>query len=141
MNTYTILKAKHEKEFNDFPMMFAFSNQQFGEGMKKLELEPSDTDKIYKFGGSGGYYKRTDSERLSTMLNSHDAEMKEAMNDEQFIFDMFDYELANHEYNYTYDVSDTLSALGLTMDEVNNNPKLLEGLKKAKASQFEKDKE
>jgi hypothetical protein len=48
-----------------------------------------------------------------------------------FIFQMFNYELSNHEYCISGDVSNTLEALGFTFDEVNADKRLLHGLKKA----------
>ena len=140
MNAYKVLKEKHQNEFNEFPMMFAFSNAQFAEGMKKLGLKPNDTDKIYSFGG-GGYYRKTDSAALKEILLKHAKEMQEAMeNDligEGFIFDMFNYELANHEYVITYEIEDTLDALGLTFEQVKVSPSLERGLKLAMEAQVE----
>jgi hypothetical protein len=52
-----------------------------------------------------------------------------------FAFDMFDYELASHEYCITWEVEDTLRALGLTIDEVNASEKLRYSLKKARRAQ------
>ena len=52
------------------------------------------------------------------------------MNDltgEGYIKDMFEYELANHEYGYTYDLEDTLNAIGLSMEEINNDERLKHG--------------
>ena len=45
---------------------------------------------------------------------------------------MFLSELANHEYCITYDLEDTLNALGFTIEEINADKRLLHGLKKAK---------
>lgn len=141
MNNYLTLKDTHRKEFEAFPMAFAFSDKQFEEGMKSLGLTPDDTDKIYKMGGTGGFYRRTDAKTLHGMLIRHDREMKEAIasdvTGEGFIFEMFNYELGNHEYSYTGNVSDTLAALGLTMEEVGANPALTTGLEKAKQAQYE----
>lgn len=132
MNTYKLMKEKHQKDINEFPMFFAFSNKQFNEGMKKLCLEPSETDKIYKFGNTGGFYRKSDAPALHEMLNRHDKEMKEAIaNDENFIYSMFYSELTNHEYTYTHDVSDTLDALGLSLDEIKSDKRLSSALKKA----------
>jgi len=136
INTYLALKEKHAKEVNDFPMFFAFSNDQFAEGMQKIGLNPSETDKIYS-AGAGGYYKKTDAEKLHAMFKTHDDEMKQARTNEEFIFHMFDYELGNHEYTYTGEVDQTLDALGLTMEEINNNELLSNGLKKAKKAQWD----
>ncbi len=138
-NKYLKLKEKQQEEVNVFPMAFAFSNKQFEEAMKELGLEVTDTDKIYKLGSTGGIYRRTDAKQLHEMLNRHDKEMKEAIaadtTGEGFIFEMFDYELANHEYCITWDVKPTLDAVGLTEDDINSNPLLFKGLNKACKSQ------
>lgn len=58
-----------------------------------------------------------------------------------YIYDMFFNELGNHEYNYTRDVSVTLAAVGLSMEDINKDKKLLYGLNKAINDQrdFESD--
>lgn len=133
-NSYLELKERHQQEVNDFPMAFAFSDKQFEEGMKKLGLDPSDTDKVYSLGG-GGFYRKVDAESLHEMFERHEKQMQQAINDDEtgngFIYDMFDYELGNHEYGYTRDVSETLSALGLTLEDVNSDERLISGLRKA----------
>lgn len=138
-NKYLEMKAKHEQEVNNFPMFFAFSQKQFDEGMKKLGLDPSETDKIYKLGGTGGYYRKSDSEALGEMFLRHSQEELDAIaadkTGEGFIYDMFNYELANHEYGYTRDPESTLDALGMTMEQIEANPALLAGWKKAEKNQ------
>ena len=44
---------------------------------------------------------------------------------------MFLCELANHEYNYTEDVEETLDALGYTWEQIMADKRLLHGLKMA----------
>ena len=39
MNKYDEIKEKHQKIVNKFPMKFAFSDEQFNQGMKELGLE------------------------------------------------------------------------------------------------------
>lgn len=138
-NKYNALKEKHQKEVNDFPMFFAFNNSQFEEGMKKLGLKPTDTKKIYKLGNTGGFYRRSDSDALHEMFHRHTEEMSAAIaadpTGDGFIYDMFNYELANHEYGYTGDLEPTLDALGLTMDEIRKDPRLTHGLEKARKNQ------
>ena len=135
MNRYLALKNKHEKEVNAFPMFFAFSDKQFEDGMAKFGLKPDETDKIYKFGNTGGFYRRTDSKKLKEMLIRHTAEMQQAIEEDltgdEFIYDMFNYELSNHEYCITWDLAPTLDCLGLTLEEVNADKRLLHGLKRA----------
>lgn len=137
MNQYYELKNKHEKEMNNFPFMFAFSQKQFNEGMEKLGLQPDETDKIFSIGG-GGYIRRTDSKALSDMMKRHEQERAAAIAADSdgtgFIYDMFYYELANHEYCITWDVSETLDALGFTIEEVNKDPRMIEALKRARVA-------
>lgn len=141
-NTYLVLKQKHQNEVNDFPMVFAFGNAQFKEAMKELGLTENDTDKIYSIGG-GGFIRKTDSEAFNEMFDRHNKEMKEAIEGDTtgdgFVFDMFTYELANHEYGYTRELDSTLDALGLTMDEIKANDKLVHGLKRACKEIIERD--
>ena len=38
-NKYDEIKEKHQQRVNNFPMIFAFSQEQLYEGMKKLGLK------------------------------------------------------------------------------------------------------
>jgi hypothetical protein len=140
MNEYLKLKERQEKETNAMPIFWAFSDKQFKEGMKSFGLDPEkDLDKIYSIPG-GGYQKKTDAKALRDQFTRHEKEMADAIaadkTGEGFIFEMFDYELGNHEYVYTCDISDTLDALGLTIEDLAKNPALRAGLKAARTAQF-----
>lgn len=136
MNRYTELKQRQQKEFNAFPMQYAFSERQFAEGMAALGLTPEDTDKIYKAPG-GGFYRKKDSQRLKDMLDRFDRELAEAIaadeTGEGFIFDMFLAELENHECGYTGDVEEALDALNFAAEEIRSDPRLKHGFEKAVA--------
>lgn len=139
MITYRELRQKHQREVNDFPFMFAFNDKQFEDGMKKLGLDQSDTDKIYRYGNTGGFYRREDAPGLREMGDRHEREMDDAMNadptGEGFIKEMFSYELSNHEYVITGDVTDALDALGFSMDDVLKDQRLVHGLELARKAQ------
>lgn len=130
METYLQMKARHQKEVEAFPMAFAFNNEQFADGMKKLNIEVTDTKNILSIGGSG-FIRRTDADNLSAMFDRIHAEEAEARKNDDYLFQMFAYELANHEYNYTWDLTDTLQSLGLTFAEVKANQQLHDALVKA----------
>ena len=136
MNRYADLKQRQQEKFNAFPMQYAFSNQQFAEGMAALGLEPTDTDKIYKAPG-GGFYRREDGPRLEEMMERFDRELAEAIARDKtgngFIFEMFLFELRNHEYGYTMDLDETLDALDYTAEEILWDPRLKHGIEKATA--------
>ncbi len=80
MNRYAELKQRQQEEFEAFPMQFAFSDKQFADGMAKLGLKPTDTDKVYAAPG-GGFYRREDSQRLKAMMERFDCELQEAIAD------------------------------------------------------------
>ena len=130
-NQYAILSDRQQAEVNAFPLMFAFSQKQFDEGMARWGLKPTDTDKILSIGG-GGYVRKSDRDALHAMFNRHREEMQAAIDadptGEGFILDMFRYELDNHEYSYTHDLEPALDALGLTWEEVQQDPRLKHGL-------------
>lgn len=132
MNMYKQMKEKHTEEMNEFPMMFAFSDEQFVKGMDVLGV--TDEKDLLSI-GCGGFIRKADRNALDELLEKHDREFKEAIQNDPtgdgFIYDMFNYELANHEYSYTCDVSDTLNALGFSIDYVNSNKNVLNGLLKA----------
>ena len=134
MNAYQEMKARQQKEFDAFPMSAAFSNQHFKDMMEKWGLTVNDTDKICSIGG-GCYIRKTDKEALCALINRLNNEKENAiaadLTGDGFIFDMFVYELANHEYCITYDLEDTLDALGLTAEQINADKRLTHGLNKA----------
>lgn len=136
MNRYVEMRDRQQQEVNALPLGFAFSNKQFDEMMRGWGLDPEkDLDKIYKFGGTGGFYKKTDAQLIRDTFSRHNAELEAAIAEdttgEGFIYEMFLYELDNHEYGYTRDTEDTLDALGYTADEVLGDPRLKRGIEKA----------
>lgn len=110
--TYRELRARHQREFNDFPFFAAFNQEQFEEGMRKLGV--TDTADLYKMGNLGCFYRKTDSARLREMLDRQTREMDAAMRNEDFAVSAFLEELANHEFCITRDPTDALAALGYT---------------------------
>lgn len=134
MNTYKQLKDRQQKEMDAFPLGAAFSKQQFADMMQEWGFTVDDTDKIISI-GAGCFIRKSDKEAFFNMLKRHAKEMQDAIAEDKtgdgFIYDMFYYELANHEYCITYDYEETFDALGLTKEQVNADKRLLHGLKKA----------
>lgn len=134
MNTYKQLKDKHQKEMDAFPLGAAFSNEQFEKMMQGWGLTANDTDKICSL-GAGCFIRKSDKETFFNMLKRFEDETQAAIAADKtgdgFIYDMFYYELANHEYCITYEYDETFDALGLTAEQVNADKRLLHGLNKA----------
>lgn len=117
---YIDLKNKHSKNFNAFKyIFFAFSDDQFNEGMKKLNLNAeTDLNKIVPL-KNGGYVLKEHLAEFKKMFLDADNELETFLKDDKNLKDALIYELANHEYCYTYDYSDALDALGLSIDDIN----------------------
>lgn len=116
--TYQQQKARHLKELNEFEgIFFAFSNKQFNEGMKKVNVENAKNE-LYSL-GNGGFIRKDKSIAFNEMLSRHNEELQQCLTDDTFLFNALVYELRNHEYCITYDPSDALNVLGLSIGDIN----------------------
>lgn len=121
--TYQEYRDQEQKEFNELPIFFAFSNKQFKDAMEARGLTEHDTDKIYKLGGSGGFYLRTDAPVIRAFFEKHrtDKTLAELMKDHDFAVSAFRYEMDNHEYAINYqgdwDVCNCFSKRELEFEE------------------------
>lgn len=136
INQYQILINRQQEKFNKFPIKFAFNDEQFKKGMNELGLNENDTDKVVST-GVGGFIRKSDVDAYVKLGEKFDEELKKEIENDKFgnkfVKDMFSYELANHEYGYTQDYTDSLEALGYTIDDINKNSKLKKGFELALA--------
>lgn len=95
--TYQEYKDAEQKKVNDLPIFFAFSDDQFRRAMEERGLTMDDTDKIYRLGDTGGFYLKTDSDKIKAYFNKED-KLPELMKDHDFAVSAFRYEMDNHEY-------------------------------------------
>lgn len=114
MNKYVEFKDRKQKEVNAFPMGFAFSNKQLEEELKRLETTINEVVSI----GPGGFIRKSDVKAFNEMFERLVQEQQELMKDDEFVTQMFEYELGNHEFCITYDYDDTLRACGLKFDDL-----------------------
>jgi len=129
MQTYLELKKNHEKEINNFPMLFAFSKEQFEEGKKKLNWSPDE--EVVSI-GMGGFIKLEDEQHFIDMIKRQEKEhFDNILASTEYVYHMVKYELANHEFGYTYETEDALETCGLTQTFLKENPTVLETVKKA----------
>ena len=110
---YAELKSKQRKEFNEFPIGFAFSKKQLDESLAELGATKEEVIGV----GAGGFIRKTDKKAFIDLAERHDNEMEGAMQDDDFLMDAIEYELANHEFCITYDPGPALSALGLSLKD------------------------
>lgn len=136
MNTYIEMKQRHQEEVNAFPMKFAFTQEALERGMRELGLDPAkDMDKIVAIPG-GGFIRESDKPAFFDLFDRHEKERRAAIAADKdgtgYLYHMFRYEMANHEYAYTRDISSTLDALGLTIAEIVSNDALSAAFIKAR---------
>lgn len=137
MNDYRTMRDKQQKEFDAFPIGAAFNNEQFSEMMARWGLnakKKSDLKQVVSL-YAGTFLLKKDVPAFKEMTKRHRDEFEAAVAADQtgdgFIYQMFYDELCNHEYGYTGDTTDTLDALGYTLDEVLADERLAHGLEKA----------
>lgn len=134
MNAYAEMQKCHQAETNALPIYWAFTEERFDAVLKELGLTKNDTDKMCRAPG-GGFCLASDAQMIVSTLIRHSKELKAAVEadktGEGFIKDMFLSELRNHEYTYTCEVEEAVEACGFTMEQVENDERLLHGLEVA----------
>ncbi len=137
MEGYKELRERQQQEINNFPLGFAYNNRQFEEMMTEWGLNAKKDSDLAQVSSlfAGAYILKKDILAYKSMTQRHNRELAAAIAEdktgENFIYEMFLYELDDHEYGYTRDTEDTLDALGYTAAEVIGNPRLKCGLEKA----------
>ncbi len=139
---YATLKQKHQKQTDDLLSeiaFFAFSEEQFSQGLKRLGIAKEEVkERIYSI-GQGGFMLKSESDRFSFLVDSHAGEMSQHMEDYDFAVSAFDYELTNHEYCYTGEPWDALEALGYEPVDVLENDFLNKCFNEAKSLQMARE--
>lgn len=136
METYIEMKNRHQAEVNALPLAFAFSKEQYLEKLAAWNITEAEADAGAVIGiGAGGFIRSSDRDLVIDTFKRHREERAAAIAADQngtgYIYEMFLYELNNHEYSYTGDVSETLAALHITAEDINSNAALQNGLKAA----------
>lgn len=112
---YVELREKHQKEYNEFPLGYAFTNEQFDKMMENWGLDPKrDLDKIIGFKSvCGGFIQKKDVEPYRKMVEKINQEMTEALKNDDFFKEACLEEFFNHElcYNHWQGHYDVLTAL------------------------------
>ena len=115
---YLDLKKKHQNEFDEFPIAYAFNDEQLKESLEKLGATKEECVTVF---GHGDIVKRTDAKALLALLDRQDEEMKQRLRDDpDFAEAAFLYEMDNHEYaiNWSAD-EDVLACFNITFEDIN----------------------
>lgn len=114
---YLLLKGKHQEELSNFPIVYAFNEQQLEEALEKLGASKEECVTVF---GHGDIVKKTNAKALIDMLKRHTAEMKaKLVEDKDFAEAAFLYEMDNHEYAINWDGDeDVLRCFGLDEEDL-----------------------
>ena len=136
MNRYKKLKDMHTLEKNVLPFFFiGLNEEQFNAMIRSFGLQPDDLDAFYDIALSD--FDEREYSWIEDMFVGYGAAMQRAIHDDEtgdgFIYEMFLYELENHDFVHTNNLTDVLHELLLSADEIIANKRLLHGLRKALA--------
>ena len=114
---YLDLQKKHQDELSDFPIAYAFNDEQLTEALVKLGATKEECVTVF---GHGDIVKKTDAKAFVDMLKRHTEEMKQRLREDvDFAEAAFLYEMDNHEYaiNWSAD-EDVLACFAITFDDI-----------------------
>lgn len=145
MHYYTF-KEKNKKEMNQFidkNVFFAFSNEQFEKGLQKLSKKhpklnlsmENYQDHLYSWVGGGFVLKSAQKEEKQMWKRMRKHERKYLSNFKNIV-DALEYEMGNHECNYTGRYTDALKPLGFSRKDLEKNKRLRKAFCIAKKTQY-----
>lgn len=113
---YLDLLDKHRKEISDFPIAYAFNEQQLKEALKKLGATKEECVTIFNH---GDIVKKENAPKFLAMLKRHTKEVQDALSDPEFAEAAFLYEMDNHEYAINWDGDeDVLRCFGMDEEDL-----------------------
>lgn len=104
-NLYLQFKNNKQEKINNFNIMYAFDKQQFENGLERLGVNSNEVVSI----GGGGYIRKSDIQAFKEMFEDFKNEHNENMKNDDYVYHMFKYEMANNEYIMTYNDYEVLS--------------------------------
>lgn len=114
---YLDLQKKHRKELEEFPIAYAFNDEQLERALEKLGATKEECVTVF---GHGDIVKRENAKKFVDMLERQREEMLQRIKDDvEFAEAAFLYEMDNHEYaiNWSGD-EDVLDCFGLTFKKI-----------------------
>ena len=116
-DSYTDMAVTHQKDVDQFPMCFSIGKKNTYEVLDELEksLGTRNLDEVMRTPYGGVILKR-DYDSFLHMFAHHDREKKHFESSQRNLINAIKAEMYNHEYAYTREPEDTLSALGRDAD-------------------------
>lgn len=114
---YLELQERQRKELEEFPIAYAFNEEQHEQALEKLSATKEECVTIWN---CGDILKKSDVPAFKEMLKRHREELHEfLLGDKKDVEEAFLYEMDNHEYaiNWSGD-EDVLACFNLTFELV-----------------------
>lgn len=114
---YLKLQEKQRKDLEEFPIAYAFNEEQLQQALEKLGAKKEECVTLWN---CGDVMKRVDVPAFEEMMKRHREEIYELLKNEQDAEEAFLYEMDNHEYaiNWSGD-EDVLSCFSLDEKKLN----------------------
>jgi len=142
VNQYEELIRNKEQEQNKYPFIFS-SLEEMERELAKRNINKEDIK--YYFSKNYFYIIQEYVDKFNEIAERYEQEIKKRIEldvtGEGFIKDMFKTQLKNYEYGYTLEVDDAIERLGYTLDEINENSRLRNGLELAKREILKEEEE
>ena len=117
LSQYLDMVKRHIQEIEEFPMKYAFSEEQLQEALKQLGAKREECISFY-----GCIMKKSDIPKYKEMCAKQEAEIRKALKNEEFAKEAFRYEMDNHEYAINWEGDENvLSSLYIDWNFVEEN--------------------
>jgi hypothetical protein len=136
MCIYTEFREKQEVEISNFPICWAFNEDQLKEAMLKLNV--TDRKELATIGAGSVLLKNKVNDWYKLQFKQSEDLNKQLKESDDFAYCLFSYELRNHEFVYTNDLDDFLESIGLNSEKIKNNERLFNIFLKAKKEYLNK---
>ena len=133
MNEYEEMKKRHAEEIQSIPMIFLFGKKTEEELKEQLKSIEAESEEELCYIGAYGYIHKKNKDRFLEIVERQKKERQEKLRGAyyDYFYSMFATEMANQEYGYTLDLTDTLDACGVTAKDLEKNPVMRKALNKA----------
>jgi len=142
VNQYEELIKNKEQEQNKYPFIFSDLDEMEKE-LAKRNINKEDIK--YYFSENHFYIIQRHVDKFNEIAEKYEKEIEKRIEQdltgEGFIKDMFKTQLKNYEYGYTLEVDDAIERLGFTLEEIDGNARLKNGLELAKREILKEEEE
>lgn len=120
MNKYEELIKKHKDEIGTLPIQYASDSSQRQSALKALG---TTEDEVCHVAG-GGVIRKSEVMRLNEMVQRHDEEIENFKKDDDFLLDMFTFEMNKCHYTNSTNNKAIFDACKISMDNLADDKRI-----------------